>query len=128
MRLSPMIPVAIDTAITWRTDAFGETKMTTIQQLRAQVQGEIITPDHDSYDHSRQGWDLAINQYPAVIVMAESAQDVAAGINFARENGFAVAVQGTGHGVMLPGNDAVLINTSRLQDVRINAEAQTAQV
>jgi FAD/FMN-containing dehydrogenase len=60
--------------------------------------------------------------------MAERPQDVAAGINFARENGFAIAVQGTGHGVMLPGNDAVLINTSRFQDVRVNAETQTAWV
>jgi FAD/FMN-containing dehydrogenase len=110
------------------TSAFGETKMTNLQALRAQVIGDVITPDDSSYNTARLTWDLSVDQYPAIIVMAENAEDVAAGVRFASANGLSVVVQGTGHGSMHPGNGALLINTSRMQTVRVNAEAQTAWV
>jgi FAD/FMN-containing dehydrogenase len=89
----------------------------------------VITPNDDSsYHTARQTWDLSVDQYPAVIVMAESADDVAAGVRYARSNGLSVVVQGTGHGSMHPGNGALLINTSHMQRVELNAEAQTMWV
>jgi FAD/FMN-containing dehydrogenase len=88
----------------------------------------VILPGNPAYDAARQAWNLAIDQRPAVIVVAAGAADVAEAIRFARAAGLGVAVQSTGHGVVRPADDAVLIITSRLNAVRVNAVAQTAWV
>ncbi len=99
-----------------------------VEELQAQVCGAVLTPDHPDYDQVRRGWNLAINHHPAVIVVAADAEDVAAGIRFAREQGLSIAIQGTGHGILYPADDALLIVTSQMTDVQVDAEAQTAKV
>ncbi len=108
------------------TTAFSETL--TMNELRKQVRGTVLTPNHPGYDQVRRGWNLSIDQYPALIVVAADAADVAAGVRFARDNGLGVAVQSTGHGIMQPADDALLIVTSRMNAVHVNADAQTAWV
>lgn len=101
---------------------------TTAQTLRQQVRGEVLTADDAAYEQQRKGFNLATDQYPALIFTPADARDVAASIHFARENGMPVAIQSTGHGMQLPGNDALLIRTSRLASVEVDAVAQTATV
>ena len=62
------------------------------------------------------------------MVKDTEARDVRAAVLFAAERGLPVAVQLTGHGPALAGEGGVLINTSRLTGVRINAEARTAWI
>ena len=47
--------------------------------------GELITPDHPSYDAARQVWNGEIQRRPALIARCRGAADVAAAIRFARE-------------------------------------------
>ena len=54
-------------------------------------------PGDDAWDEARQAWNLAVDQRPAAVAVAESADDVAAIVDFAREHGLRVAPQGTGH-------------------------------
>lgn len=99
-----------------------------VAALRAQVAGAVIMPGDGGYDEARAAWNLVIDQYPAVIVRAESAADVSAAVRFAGEQGLGVKVQATGHGASLEGNGAMLILTAGLVDLRIDAAAQTAWV
>ena len=50
------------------------------------------------YDEGRAAWNLAARQTPAVVVMAESAQDVQAAVRLARAERRGVGVLATGHG------------------------------
>jgi hypothetical protein len=99
-----------------------------IHQLQEQVKGQVLTPEHADYERTRRGWSLSINHYPSLILIPENAQDVVAGVRFASEVGLGVAIQSTGHGIQYPADHALLIVTSRLKGVQIDAEARTARV
>ncbi len=99
-----------------------------LQTLRMQIQGSVLTPDDAGYDAARMGWNVAVQQHPALIVMANSAADVAAAVRFAGQHGLGVAVKSTGHGVIRPADDNLLIVTSPMADVQVDAAAQTAWI
>jgi FAD/FMN-containing dehydrogenase len=99
-----------------------------LEHLREQVQGRVILPDDVRYDEARMAWNLAFEHQPPVIVMAETASDVAEAVRFARANDMHVVVQATGHGFTLPANEAILINMSRMTYVEVNTEDQTAWI
>jgi hypothetical protein len=63
-----------------------------------------------------------------VIVFVETTLDVIEAVSFARHNSLPIAVQATGHGVIRKADGAMLINTSRMQELRIDPAAQTAGV
>src|SRR5438105_7070257 len=100
------------------------------QELQAGLDGEIVTPSDESWDEARQAWNLAVDQRPAAVVYAESADDVVATIDFARERGLRVAPQGTGHNAapLGPLEDTVLLKTSRMRLVEIDPDNRTARV
>ena len=57
-------------------------------------------PDHASVPVSGRVfvWNLATDERPSVVVVAESAADVAHAVRYARSWGMRIAPQGTGHG------------------------------
>lgn len=98
------------------------------EPLDGKVQGRVVAPGDPGYDEARRAWNLTIDQYPALIVMAENADDVAFAVRWAADAGLKVAVQATGHGVVTPADDAVLIVTSAMQGVCVDPGAHTAWV
>ena len=96
--------------------------------LQSQVSGSVLLPGDALYEQVRRGWNLSIDQRPALILVADNAQDVVAGVRFARVQGLGVAVQSTGHGIHYPANDNLLIVTSRMASVHIDPQARTARV
>jgi hypothetical protein len=46
-----------------------------LEALRTAVTGGVFVPGEDGYDQARQAWNLAVDERPAVVVMAESAAD-----------------------------------------------------
>jgi hypothetical protein len=48
-----------------------------LQALRAALAGQVFVPGQAGYDRARQGWNLAVDTRPAVVVEAGSAADVA---------------------------------------------------
>jgi FAD/FMN-containing dehydrogenase len=96
--------------------------------LRAAVKGTVITPGDADYDAARQGWNLAVDNHPAVIVQAASRADVAAAVRFASVADLEIAVRSTGHGAILPADGCLLLVTSALTGVRVDAVTRTAYV
>jgi FAD/FMN-containing dehydrogenase len=97
-------------------------------QLRTSLSEKVIIPDDPGYDAARLAWNLAVNQYPALIIVAQSADDIAAAVRFANMQNLSVAVQATGHGVIRKASDSLLIVTSQMTDVRVDSGARTAWV
>jgi hypothetical protein len=98
--------------------------------LRDLLDGEVVTPGDPDWDAARGAWNLAADQRPAAVVFAESAADVVAVVDFARENSLHVTTQGTGHFATTLGSfaDTILLKTSRLRGVEIDPETRTARV
>ncbi len=97
-------------------------------ELEASIQGQVITPIDPRYDEARLAWNRKVEQYPALIVVARSAQDVAVAVTFARQHEMGIAVQGTGHGNVRPADDALLILTQEMNGVTINPVDRTAHI
>jgi hypothetical protein len=100
----------------------------TLENLQSRLQGTVLGPGDAHYDDARKAWNLAVDQRPAVIVLADSAADIVEAVGAARDAGLGIAVQATGHGVALPANDCLLIVTSGMTEVRVDAASQTAWV
>ncbi|HLM26653.1 MAG TPA: FAD-binding protein [Thermoleophilaceae bacterium] len=56
-----------------------------------------IHPDDAGWDEARRARNLAVDQRPDLVVVPESAEEVAGTVRHAAENDLAVAVQGRGH-------------------------------
>ena len=98
--------------------------------LRAAITGEVIARDEPGWDAARRAWNLSTDQRPSLVVLADTAEDVAATVRFAAANGLRVAPQSTGHGAASMGDlsGTVLLRTSRLDAVRVDPVARTATV
>ena len=101
----------------------------TIEELRGRVSGAVITPEDEGYEEARKVYNAMIDRRPNVVVRCTQASDVAAAVDFARENELAVAVRGGGHSV--PGfgtaDDAVVVDLSGMQGVTVDPEGRTAR-
>ncbi len=97
-------------------------------KLQERVRGRVSMPGDADYDRNRSAWNLSVDQRPAAIVMAACEEDMVAAVNFARERQLGVAVQATGHGVSVPANGGVLIQTGGMRQVQVDAAHRTATV
>ena len=95
------------------------------------IAGRIVTPDDHDYDEARRAWNLAVDQRPAAVALPESAEDVMAVVRMARERGWRVAPQGTGHNAapLAAGLDStVLVRTERMRGVIVDPVGRRARV
>jgi FAD binding domain len=101
-----------------------------VAPLRDRIAGDVVTAGDSGWDAARAAFNLAADQHPAAVVLAENAQDVAATVDFARGRELRVAPQGPGHGAraLPPLGDALLLRTTRMSAVEIDPEARAAQV
>ncbi|MFC8825919.1 FAD-binding oxidoreductase [Streptomyces sp. NPDC057137] len=76
----------------------------------------------------RLGLNRAVESHPAHVVEAAGDQDVAAAVRLAAEEKGAVGVLATGHGPSVAADGAVLVNTRRMDGVRVDAARATAWI
>jgi FAD/FMN-containing dehydrogenase len=88
----------------------------------------VVVPGQADYDQARQAWNLAVDERPGVVVVADAASDIVTAIRYARAHGMRIAPQGTGHGAapLEPLDGAMLLRTTRMQKVNIDAGTSTA--
>ncbi|HEU5098344.1 MAG TPA: FAD-binding oxidoreductase [Roseiflexaceae bacterium] len=94
------------------------------------IGGEILLPGHPEYDSARKLWNGLIDRYPALIVRAFSAADVASALSFARRAGLELAVRGGGHNsagyAMVDGG--MVIDLSRMKKIAVDPLGLTARM
>ncbi len=95
--------------------------------LRHRVDGAVLVPGDPGFAAAVAAWNLGSTHTPETVVIAEDVGDVIATVSFAAEAGLGLGVQATGHGVALP-VDGVLLVTSRMDELEVDAETRTAWV
>src|SRR3954454_17166340 len=100
-----------------------------LDELRAQVRGDVITPDDGRYDEARKVYNAMIDKHPALVVQARDVADVQAALAFGRANGIDIAVRGAGHnGAGLGTVDGgLVIDLSPMRWARVDPSTRTAQ-
>ncbi|MFB6726243.1 FAD-binding oxidoreductase [Kribbella sp. NPDC056345] len=103
--------------------------MSTIENMRERVRGQIFTAGDDGYDDARRVYNAMHDKRPQVVVRCENAGDVMAAVDYARTNELELAVRGGSHSV--PGfgtvDGGVVIDLSGLRNVRVNPISRTAR-
>ena len=104
------------------------TSLFELDELIEKLPGKVYLPTDAGSEAARAGFNLMDDKHPDVIVMVETPQDVIEAVNFARANGMPISVQATGHRETGSAVGTVLINTARMQDLRVDPRTQTAWV
>jgi hypothetical protein len=100
-----------------------------VEDLATSFGGTLLQPGADGYDEARTVWNGLHDRRPALIAQCQSAADVVAAVNFARENDLLVSVRGGGHSA--PGyatcDDGIVIDLSPMKGIEVDPEARTAR-
>jgi FAD/FMN-containing dehydrogenase len=101
-----------------------------VSQLQSRLGDRVATPRDAGWDLARRAWNLAVDQHPAAVVRPQSADDVLAAVDIAREHGLRVAPQGTGHsaGPRASLEGSALLDMSRLTNVEIDPDRRRARI
>jgi len=91
--------------------------------------GPLVKPDDPGYDEARAVWNASFDRRPALVARATGTADVAAAVNFARENGLLLAVRGGSHSI--PGHSScdggIVLDTSLMRGVHVDPVRRTAR-
>ncbi len=98
--------------------------------LMADTANRVVRRDDRDWDVARGAFNLLIDQRPEAIAFPADEREVAAVVADARGRGLRVAAQATGHnpGPLGSLEGTVIVNTSALTGVSIDAEARTVRV
>lgn len=101
-----------------------------LESLRARLAGALITPESVVYDDARKVQNVTIDRKPLAIVAAANAYDVAAAVNFARDNAVPLVVRSGGHSLaghsMIDG--ALVVDLSSMRQINIEGVTRVARV
>ncbi|MBZ0296138.1 MAG: FAD-binding oxidoreductase [Anaerolineae bacterium] len=99
-----------------------------IAQLRADLKGQVITPEDDDYEAVRTGLSREVVRRPALIVRPLDAVDVSHVVLLARETGMELAIRSGGHSLSgfstLDGG--IVLDLSHMKNLEIDIEGRTA--
>lgn len=90
------------------------------------IGGPVYEPGDEGFAAAAAGFNLAFDPRPDLVAVATSVDDVVAAVRFARQAGMRISVQGTGHGAETTIESGLLLNTSRLDHLRVDPETRTA--
>ena len=92
--------------------------------------GAIVRTSDPTWDEARSAFNLLLDQHPAAVASPADAQEVAAVVDYARRAGLRIAPQATAHnqGPLGDLDGTLLLNVSRLQEVRVDPGAQRVRV
>ncbi len=101
-----------------------------LRALGARLSGDVVLPDDAGWGSARQAWNLAVVQQPVAVVYPETADDVVAIVDFAREARLHIAFNAGGHNARPIdwSRDALLVKTERMGGVEVDPEARRARV
>lgn len=101
-----------------------------IEDFRASLRGDLIERDDPQYEDARQLYNAMIDKRPLLIAQCADVADVIYAVHFGREQKLLTAIRGGGHNG--PGlgscDDGLVIDLSRMNDIRIDPETGIVQV
>jgi hypothetical protein len=100
------------------------------RELRAMMQGRVVSCDDDDYSHARQIWNRAVESQPALFAMCKTTADVQAAVRVARRHGLPLSVRGGGHdwaGRALCA-DGLVIDLTGMREVVVDMQSRVATV
>src|SRR4051794_4122238 len=94
------------------------------------LDNSVVLPGDPRYDEARSSFNLLVDQRPATVAFPSDAREVAAAVSLAQRHGLRVAPQATGHNQAPLGDmsDLLLLNVSRLQEIRVDPGARSVRV
>jgi hypothetical protein len=97
-----------------------------LENLRGQIQGDVLLPSDDDYEQARKIWNGMIDKRPSLIVRCTGPADVIDAVKFARTHNILVSVRGGGHNVA--GNalvdDGMVIDLSRMRGIHVDPKSR----
>lgn len=99
-----------------------------ITQLRADLKGQVITPEDIEYDAVRTGLNIEVVRRPALIIRAADAIDVSHVVSLARETRMELAIRSGGHSLagFSTVDGGIVLDLSQMKGIEINVEERTA--
>jgi hypothetical protein len=101
-----------------------------LDALRGLLDGDLVARADAEWDDARLAWNRAADQRPAAVVYPESVADIVTVVEYARDHGLRVTTQGTGHFALTLDSleDTILLKTTRMRGLEIDADARLARV
>ncbi|MGZ6365552.1 MAG: FAD-binding oxidoreductase [Ktedonobacteraceae bacterium] len=101
-----------------------------LQALRKRLHGELVLPEDPEYESARIVWNGEANCHPAFIVRCFDADDVAASVTFAKQQGLALSVRSGGHSPAGYGSNdgGIVIDLSQMKAISIDPERCRARL
>ncbi len=101
-----------------------------IDALAKGVQGRVLTPGADGYDAARTIWNAMVDRRPGLIVQCSCAEDIVAGVTFAKAHGLLLAVKGGGHNIggFAVCDGGMMLDLSPMKSVEVDPQSRTATV
>ena len=101
-----------------------------IETFKAQLRGDLLTPEDTGYDDSRTIWNAMIDRKPGLIARCAGVADVMNAVSFARDNDLLLAVQGGGHNIAGKAvcDGGLMIDLSGMKSVRVDPATRRAYV
>jgi FAD/FMN-containing dehydrogenase len=98
-----------------------------VDELRAELSGELITPEQQGYDEARQVFFKGFDRQPLAVARVAGAEDVARVVTAARERGLELAVRSGGHSRAGYGTSegGLVIDLSAMNAMEIDADGRT---
>lgn len=101
-----------------------------VDALKAAITGDVLVPGDAQYEAERRVSNPAFNNFPSIIIMCETNDDVALCLKVARESGFPAVARSGGHstaGFSSP-NDSMVINVRRMVAIDIAEDGSNVWV
>lgn len=99
-----------------------------LDELRAAVQGRVSSPASPEFDEVHRPWNRAIDQDVLAVVEAGGVDDIRNLVRVARSRGLSIATQPSGHGATGRASGAILLRTTRLNQIVIDPNRRTATI
>jgi len=98
-----------------------------LEELQAQVRGEVIASDDARYEEARKVYNAMIDKRPALIIRCRDTADVSAALAYGRANGLDIAIRGGGHNAAGLGSvdGGLVIDLSPMKWVRVDPASHT---
>ena len=101
-----------------------------IEELRARLRGPVLTKGEPGLAGVRRTFNAMHEREPALVVGCTGTADVVEAVNFARDQGLAIAVRGGGHSIagLSSIEGGMLIDLAQMNGVQVDPELRIARV